>query len=68
MKYYEAINGPDSKLWKAEVVKEHQRMIDSGLGFMLCGTKSTKNHRPGTSHAKRLSESSHHQARSPKMK
>jgi hypothetical protein len=29
MKYYEAINGPDSKLWKAEVVKEHQRMVDS---------------------------------------
>jgi hypothetical protein len=24
MKYHEAINGPDGKLWKAEVAKEHQ--------------------------------------------
>jgi hypothetical protein len=31
MKYHEAINGPDGKLWKAEVAKEHQRMIDSGV-------------------------------------
>jgi hypothetical protein len=31
MKYHEAINGPDGKLWKTEVVKEHQRMIDSGV-------------------------------------
>ncbi len=31
MKYHEAINGPDGKLWKAEVTKEHQRMIDSGV-------------------------------------
>jgi hypothetical protein len=29
MKYHEAINGPHSKLWKAEVAKEHQRMIHS---------------------------------------
>jgi hypothetical protein len=29
MKYHEAINGPDGKLRKAEVAKEHQRMIDS---------------------------------------
>jgi hypothetical protein len=31
MKYHEAINGPDSELWKAEVKKEHQRMVDSGV-------------------------------------
>jgi hypothetical protein len=31
MKYLEANNGPDGKLWKAEVAKEHQRMIDSGV-------------------------------------
>ena len=31
MKYHETINGPDGKLWKAEVAKEHQRMIDSGV-------------------------------------
>ncbi len=31
MKYHEAINGPSSKLWKAKVVKEHQRMVDSGV-------------------------------------
>ena len=31
MKYHEAINGLDGELWKAEVVKEHQRMIDSGV-------------------------------------
>jgi hypothetical protein len=31
MKYHEAINGPDSELWKAEVRKEHQRMVDSGV-------------------------------------
>jgi hypothetical protein len=31
MKYHEAINGHDGKLWKAEVPKEHQRMIDNGV-------------------------------------
>jgi hypothetical protein len=31
MKYHEAINGSDGKLWKAEVTKEHQRTIDSGV-------------------------------------
>jgi hypothetical protein len=31
MKYHEAINGPDNELWKAEVAKEHQRMIDRGV-------------------------------------
>ncbi len=31
MEYHEAINGSDGELWKAEVVKEHQRMIDSGV-------------------------------------
>ena len=31
MKYHEAINGPDGKLWKAEVVKEHKSMVDSGV-------------------------------------
>jgi hypothetical protein len=31
MKYHEAINGPDGKLWKEEVVKEHKRMVDSGV-------------------------------------
>jgi hypothetical protein len=31
MKYHEAINGPDSKLWKAKVAKEHQKMVNSGL-------------------------------------
>ncbi len=31
MKYHEAINGSDGKLWKTEVVKEYQRMIDSGV-------------------------------------
>jgi hypothetical protein len=32
MKYHEAIDGPDGKLWKTEVTKEHQRMIiDSGV-------------------------------------
>jgi hypothetical protein len=31
MKYLKAINGPDGQLWKAEVVKEHQRMIDNGV-------------------------------------
>ena len=31
MKYHETINGPDGKLWKAEVAKEHQRMIDIGV-------------------------------------
>jgi hypothetical protein len=29
MKYHEAINGPDGKLWKEEVVKEHKRMVNS---------------------------------------
>jgi hypothetical protein len=29
MKYHKAINGPDGKLWKAEVATEHQRMTDS---------------------------------------
>jgi hypothetical protein len=31
MKYHEAINGPDGKLWKEEVAKEHKRMVDSGV-------------------------------------
>jgi hypothetical protein len=31
MKYHGAINGPDGKLWKAEVTQDHQRMINSGL-------------------------------------
>jgi hypothetical protein len=31
MKYNEAINGPDSELWKAEVRKEHKRIVDSGV-------------------------------------
>jgi hypothetical protein len=31
MKYHEAINGPDSELWKAKMRKEHQRMVDSGF-------------------------------------
>jgi hypothetical protein len=31
MKYHEAINEPDSNLWKAEVTREHQGMIDSGV-------------------------------------
>ncbi len=31
MKYHEAINGPDSKAWKEEVRKEHQRMINNGV-------------------------------------
>ncbi len=31
MKYYEAINGPDSKFWKAEFAKEHRRMMNSGV-------------------------------------
>jgi hypothetical protein len=31
MKYHRAIYGPDGKLWKSEVAKEHQRMIDSGV-------------------------------------
>jgi hypothetical protein len=31
MKYHEAINGPNGKLWKAKVAKEHQRIVDSGV-------------------------------------
>jgi hypothetical protein len=31
MKYHEAINGHNGKLWKIEVPKEHQRIIDSGV-------------------------------------
>jgi hypothetical protein len=31
MKYHETINGPDTELWEAEVKKEHQRMVDSGV-------------------------------------
>jgi hypothetical protein len=31
MKYHEAINRPDGKLWKEEVVKEHKRMFNSGV-------------------------------------
>jgi hypothetical protein len=31
MKYHEAINGPDSKAWKEEVRKLHQRMINNGV-------------------------------------
>ncbi len=31
IKYDEAINGPNGELWKAEVAKEHQRTIDSGV-------------------------------------
>ncbi len=31
MKYHQAINGPDSELWKAKVRKGHQRMVDSGV-------------------------------------
>jgi hypothetical protein len=27
MKYHEAINGPDGDAWKAEVKKEHGRMV-----------------------------------------
>jgi hypothetical protein len=29
MKYHEAINGPDGKLWKEEMAKEHKRMVNS---------------------------------------
>ncbi len=29
MKYHEAINGPDGELWKEEVNKEHNRLINS---------------------------------------
>jgi hypothetical protein len=31
IKYHEAINGLDGELWNAEVAKEHQRMINSGV-------------------------------------
>jgi hypothetical protein len=31
MKYHEAIKGPDGKLWKEEVAREHKRMVDSGV-------------------------------------
>jgi hypothetical protein len=31
MKYHEAINGPDGRLWKDEVAKEHKRIVDSGV-------------------------------------
>jgi hypothetical protein len=31
MKYHEAINGPNGKVWKEEVRKEHQRMINNGV-------------------------------------
>ena len=31
MKYHEAINSPDGEKWKAEVKKEHQRMVNSGV-------------------------------------
>ncbi len=31
MKYHEAINGPDSKKWKAEVKAEYGRMVKSGV-------------------------------------
>jgi hypothetical protein len=31
MTYHEAINGPDGEKWKAEVKKEHKRMVDSGV-------------------------------------
>jgi hypothetical protein len=31
MKYHKKIKRPDGKLWKAEVAKEHHRMIDSGV-------------------------------------
>ncbi len=31
MEHHDAINGPDSELWKAEVKKEHQRMVGSGV-------------------------------------
>ncbi len=31
MKYHEAINGPDGKLWKEEVAKKHKRMVVSRI-------------------------------------
>ncbi len=31
MKYHEAINGPDSKKWKAKLKTEHGRMVKSGV-------------------------------------
>ena len=31
MKYHEAVNGPDGKLWKEEVAKKHKRMVDRGV-------------------------------------
>ncbi len=31
MKYHEAINGPDGKVWKEQVRKEHQRMLNNGV-------------------------------------
>ncbi len=31
MKYHETINGPDGKKWKAEVKREHERMVKSGV-------------------------------------
>jgi hypothetical protein len=31
IKYHEAINDPDSKLWKDEARKEQQRMVASGV-------------------------------------
>jgi hypothetical protein len=31
MNYHEAINGPNSEFFKAEVRKEHQRMVASGV-------------------------------------
>jgi hypothetical protein len=31
MEYHEAINGPHGEVWKAEVKKEHQRMVSNGV-------------------------------------
>jgi hypothetical protein len=35
MKYHEAINGPDGRLWKEEVAKEHKRMANSRVFKLL---------------------------------
>jgi hypothetical protein len=42
MKYHEAINELEGNLWKTEVVKEHQRMIDCGVFEPMKLSKVTK--------------------------
>jgi hypothetical protein len=43
MKYHEAINGPDGDAWKAEVKKEHNRMVQNKVFELVSLSDLSKN-------------------------